>query len=69
MTETGGEILVTTVDRVDVAKDGSARGSEHGDKDDDGGTKSLRGDEFGGAPVGGAFDVDAVGVEEFDFGV
>ena len=29
----------------------------------------MRSDEFGRAPVGGAFDVDAVGIKEFDFHV
>ena len=29
----------------------------------------MRSDEFGGAPVGRTFDIDAMGVEEFDFGI
>lgn len=62
MTEAGGEILVAAVDRVDVSENGLAGGGEHADEDDNGGTEGLRSDELGGAPVGGAFDIDAVGV-------
>ena len=69
MAKAGGEILVTAIDGIDVAKDGLAGGGKHGDKDDDGGAKGLRRDELGGTPVGGAFDVDAVSIEEFDFSV
>lgn len=69
MAEAGGEVLVAAVDGVDIAKNGLAGGGEHADENDDGGAKGLRSDEFGGAPVGGSFDVDAVSVEEFDFDV
>ena len=69
MAKAGGEILVAAIDGIDVAKNGLAGGGKHGDKDDDGWAKGLRSDELGGAPVGGAFDVDAVSIEEFDLGV
>ena len=61
--------MVAAIDGVDVAKDGLAGGGKHGNKDDDRGAKGLWSDELGGAPVGGAFDVDAVSIEEFNFSI
>ena len=69
MAKAGGEILVAAIDRIDVAKNGLTGGGKHGNKDDDGGAKGLRCNEFGWAPVGGAFDIDAVSIEEFNFSI
>ena len=69
MAKAGGEILVAAIDGVDVAKNGLTGGGKHGNKNDDRRAKGLRSDELGGAPVGGAFDIDAVSIEKLDFGV
>ena len=69
MAETSGEILVTAVDRIDVAQNGSARSGKHTDENHDGWAESLRSDELGWVPVGRAFDIDAVSVEELDFDI
>lgn len=67
--EAFGKIFVAACDGVDIAQDRATRSGEHGEEEDDSGTEGRRCHHFGGAPVGGAGDEDAVSVEEFDIGV
>ena len=62
MAKPGGEILIAAVDRVDVTENRFAGGGEHANEDHDGWSKGLRSDQFGGAEIGGAFDIDAVSI-------
>lgn len=52
-----------------MAEDGSARGCEHGEEDDDGGTECGWSDEISWTPVCGTLDVDTVSVDHGDFAV
>src|SRR6478735_1047072 len=61
-----GEVLVATVDDVDVAQHRGARGSEHREEDDDAPTQGGGAHDLGRTPARRALDDDAVRVEQLD---